>query len=825
MVIVLALSACGEDDSPTPTPTATPESVTSTTAQEKVSSAAAVPPTDAIPTVTPIPPPTATAVPTLSPLEQLDDGQYQLRYGDYAAARKEFQDFIASPNNDQELRLQAQFDLARAYRADGMWQQALDTLATFTFTVASDTPFINRLAPRVWLLRSELQQSLADYAGSIQSLQQLAILLPAAQEMVQSEMASAYAGADNSVEAAKAYQLAAGASSDESAKAHWLELAAQIEVDAGRYTNAVAIYDTILTFAKVPDYRAEILYRSAQAYATASDETKAIERWQAITKESPESQSAYLALIELVNRNENFDLYDRGIIDYHAQAWYPAINAFQSYLNSVPITETRYALALQGLGESQLGAEDFDSAILAFDRVITEFATCPCVGQVWMDKALAQTRRGQSGEGRRTYRTFARQFPNDPLAPEALWKSGVQALQEDNEIEAAADFLALADTFPQSPRVPFALYAVATGAYRGGFFAQATSIYQRLQQDYPDKMWDAVAYWLGRSLDAHGQPDQAKTAWQGLVTRAPDIYYGVLSAMAMKQTSHTGGQFLKAMPTVAGPPSRLEGDNGSQAFAEQWLQQWPLLNVPQPGVLSPTIAADIDLIQGEILLNVDRRYQGLSYLNRVFDRYKDNPQALYSLSLEFERLGAYQLSIVAMQRFVQMSPAHLVEDAPIFLQKRIYPQPFAELIIKEAQANKIDPLLYFSLIRQESLFEEGARSGAAAQGLAQIMPATAREVAEKMGHANWSDELIYRPYINLRFGAYYLDWTRSYLNGNLVSALVGYNAGVGNAEQWRETSGEDDMLFVEVLTLNEPRIYVQAVTSNLYHYTRLYGSH
>ncbi len=79
---------------------------------------------------------------------------------------------------------------------------------------------------------------------------------------------------------------------------------------------------------------------------------------------------------------------------------------------------------------------------------------------------------------RRTYRTFAREHPTDPLAPEALWQSGVRALRDDNRMEAAADFLALADAFPESERTPVALYAVATGAYQGGFYTQAAHIYQ-----------------------------------------------------------------------------------------------------------------------------------------------------------------------------------------------------------------------------------------------------------------------------------------------------------------------------------------------------------
>jgi soluble lytic murein transglycosylase len=187
-------------------------------------------------------------------------------------------------------------------------------------------------------------------------------------------------------------------------------------------------------------------------------------------------------------------------------------------------------------------------------------------------------------------------------------------------------------------------------------------------------------------------------------------------------------------------------------------------------------------------------------------------------------MQAYRLSLIAMARLLQFSPAGLVENAPLFLQERAYPERFADLITSVATAYNIDPLLYFSLIRQESLFEEGARSSAAAQGLAQLIPDTAEWVAQRLGYPNYSNDLVYRPYINVKFGAYYLDWVRNYLDGNLISALVGYNAGPGNSDVWREAAGMDDALFVEQLTIGEPRTYINAIVSNLYHYVRLYGA-
>jgi soluble lytic murein transglycosylase len=280
---------------------------------------------------------------------------------------------------------------------------------------------------------------------------------------------------------------------------------------------------------------------------------------------------------------------------------------------------------------------------------------------------------------------------------------------------------------------------------------------------------------------------------------------------------------LRTVAAVAGPPSRLEGDDGSQAFAEQWLAEWLQVEPAELVTLPADVAADPDLTTGRVLLELDERGDALAALERVYTRNQNDKQALYALSLEFERLNTYRLSLLAMARLLQFSPAGLVENAPIFLQQRAYPLRFEELISQEATANGIDPLVMFSLIRQESLFEEGARSWAAAQGLAQIIPDTGAWVAERLGYPGYTNALIYRPYINVKFGAYYLSWVRDYLDGNLVSALVGYNAGPGNSEVWRAQAGTDDALFVELVGLTEPRVYVQAVVTNLYHYTRLYG--
>ncbi len=565
------------------------------------------------------------------------------------------------------------------------------------------------------------------------------------------------------------------------------------------------------------------IYQAAQAASGPGNDANAAQEWQNAAAQSRAAAAAYEALAELVDREVDFDLYERAYIDLIAAAYTPAVNAFSAYLESVPGDDARAALAVHGLGRAYLGAGDPAAAMIAFERVLVEYPDCACVSQARLDIARALAAQGDGAGARRAYRTFARDFPADALAPEAMWQSVLLALNEGGSLEAAVDALVLADSFPNSALAPQALFWVGTGAFHGGLFNEAVDTFARLQRQYPDYRWDATGYWLGRAYQAQGDAEAADAQWQALVNRAPDIYYGILAAQSLRRLPFTSGSFLSAMSAVAGPASRMAGDDGSQAFAEQWLGAWLQVDPAALAALPAAVAADADLAAGRVLLELDARGEALAALERVYERNLGDPQALYALSLEFERLGAYRLSLISMARVVEQSPANLVEEAPIFLQEYVYPRRFRDLITEQAIAYNLDPLLYFSLIRQESLFEEGARSSAAAQGLAQIIPATGAEIAGQLGYPNYTNDLVYRPIVNVRFGAYYLGWTRDYLDGNLISALAGYNAGPGRSQGWRAASGPDDTVFVELMELTEPRIYVRAIAANLYHYYRLYG--
>ena len=146
------------------------------------------------------------------------------------------------------------------------------------------------------------------------------------------------------------------------------------------------------------------------------------------------------------------------------------------------------------------------------------------------------------------------------------------------------------------------------------------------------------------------------------------------------------------------------------------------------------------------------------------------------------------------------------------------------MVVPIANEYDIPPLLFYSLIRQESMFNPYITSSAGASGLGQLMPATARENVSLLGWPQNYDERDLRlGKINLRLGAYYLRRMQNYLNGDLQAALVAYNAGPGNSEAWLTLADGDPDLFLEVLRAQETQNYLMQITEFLNIYKLVYA--
>ncbi len=126
-------------------------------------------------------------------------------------------------------------------------------------------------------------------------------------------------------------------------------------------------------------------------------------------------------------------------------------------------------------------------------------------------------------------------------------------------------------------------------------------------------------------------------------------------------------------------------------------------------------------------------------------------------------------------------------------------------------------------MRQESRFVSRAKSGVGASGLMQIMPATARWIANKLGIHHFQADSIHGLDTNMQFGMYYLKTIQQSLDGSLVLATAGYNAGPGRARRWRGAQALEGAIYAESIPFSETRDYVKKVMANAVYYARSFG--
>lgn len=149
--------------------------------------------------------------------------------------------------------------------------------------------------------------------------------------------------------------------------------------------------------------------------------------------------------------------------------------------------------------------------------------------------------------------------------------------------------------------------------------------------------------------------------------------------------------------------------------------------------------------------------------------------------------------------------------------------PFIDDLQPKASEAGLDTAWVYGLIRQESRFIMDARSRVGASGLMQLMPATARYTARRLGITDYQPGRIDDLDMNLRLGTGYLRLVKDDLGGSLVLATAGYNAGPGRPRTWRSSLPREveGAIFAETIPFNETRDYVQKVLSNKTFYAAL----
>jgi len=210
--------------------------------------------------------------------------------------------------------------------------------------------------------------------------------------------------------------------------------------------------------------------------------------------------------------------------------------------------------------------------------------------------------------------------------------------------------------------------------------------------------------------------------------------------------------------------------------------------------------------------------------------------ALFRLDLRLEGIREWNWAIRDMEDRQLLAAAFLAQENHIYDRaintanqtkaqhdyRLRFLAPFSEQVRAAAREQALDDAWVYGLMRQESRFVTQAKSSAGASGLMQLMPATARWVAKKIGLKDYNHALVNETDTNLLLGTSYMRMVLEGLDSHPVLASAAYNAGPSRAQRWRAEAPLDATIYIETIPFDETRDYVKKVMSNTVYYALLF---
>jgi soluble lytic murein transglycosylase len=405
-------------------------------------------------------------------------------------------------------------------------------------------------------------------------------------------------------------------------------------------------------------------------------------------------------------------------------------------------------------------------------------------------------------------------FPDSSYAPDALLRGGKVLESNGRFRDAAAAYRRVAGDYPASNEAKEALFRLGLVDLLRDAPGEAGTAWSELGATDAEPDLRALGLlWQGKMESRAGDPATARSHWQQAADLAP-TRYGGLRARGLLDS---GDDPLTRPARLDSARLELSGDE----LAE--LNAWTSARGASLDTLAAEQSADPALARADELLALDLNISAGWEFDDLAGRYAGDPARLAGLALALHRRG--QDGPALKQAQSALDAAHIVSrQAPIALQKLLYPLPYPEVFLSQSEKQGVDPLLFASLVRQESMFDSAARSPAGAMGLTQVVAPTAREIAGALGRPGFRQDDLFRPSVSLEFGAFYFGQRLKRFGGALFPALAAYNAGDGSADRWISDYGLDDIdFFAERIPYNETNHYVKVVFENYGLYRALYA--
>ncbi|MGH7481532.1 MAG: transglycosylase SLT domain-containing protein [Longimicrobiales bacterium] len=461
------------------------------------------------------------------------------------------------------------------------------------------------------------------------------------------------------------------------------------------------------------------------------------------------------------------------------------IAGLTAYLESGSGSEAERREIRFDVAEAYFELGDYDEAVSRLLRLEADSPGARLGSEALYLTGRAQYRQGKVDEALATLRRTADRYPGQPAATQALYL--IADLRHDaGDVETARTFYRRAiESDVDSYEAGLSMMRLASMAIVDDRPRDALEIFERYRARYPNgRRYEQATYWAAKMYDRLGETQLARGRMRAVWEAAPIGYYGVRAA------DHLGGSLTDLVLEPSPPAAAGLEDEVARA-----------------------------LLRLDLLREIGRDDAVAKEIDRLREHFEDRDGALYRAAEALNERGFTFDGISLGWRIHEREGAWNLR-----LLRIIYPFPYHDAILAEAEERGLDPWLVAGLIRQESMFDADIRSRAGAIGLMQIMPQTGRGLARAAGIAAFDESILEQPEINVHLGTAYLQEMLDRYDGRIPAVLAAYNAGPSRVARWREfPEWENQELFAERVPYSETRDYIRKVQLNRALYRMLYG--
>ena len=545
---------------------------------------------------------------------------------------------------------------------------------------------------------------------------------------------------------------------------------------------------------------------AAKAYEALGNQTEAIRFYRRVyffgagTDAAKEAEAKLTLLAQPLTPQSADEAAARAATLFAARNFTAAETAFLNLVNAYPAFATNEVKLNQLTTYANL--RKAAEAQTTFNSIPS---TAPEKERAYYQLVMANARAKQWPQAHSAAEEMRQKFPAGKFTPKAWIDAGMSARDAKNKLEEQSFLRAAVVNFPNAVEVAQAQFELAWLEHDNKNFAVSSRMLTEHLARYAERDTTnrgKAGYWAARDSERAGKTAEACALYEGVMYRYSANWYGYLAK--------------QRLATMNCPAARSSDPLVTKAIAALRT----ITVAPETSTAKELARVE----KGDELGSVGLFDWAIEELEEAKRTAENSPKINLGLARHYRMKGDNVNAFLALAKsypdYSQMFPEEMGrEEWDIF-----YPLMNWNDIKSWAKNRNLDEYQVAGLIRQESVFNPRAKSGANAYGLMQLLIPTARTTARKYGSTvTVTADSLFQPAVNIELGtAFMRDQFDKF--GRIEYVAVAYNAGPNRVNPWRASLPLEIDEFVEAIPFRETKAYVQGVIRNTAQYRRLYDA-